>query len=170
MILSKNINRVQYFVHYTLTLGLIWTMLQNSLLPYWKWKTKPKENQIFPLFFYFSINKRHKERRYNINVHCYLDNTAAVRMCRKCGNLTFKRRNDKTNFFWRNTFYTLLYNMIPILITHASHNMTIKFTHKMCLLIPLNNFKCLRKNQAYMKYFGNWIITINSPYNNEKLW
>lgn len=86
-----------------------------------------------------------------VHIHCYLDNTAAIRMSGKCGNLTSKRRNDKTNFFWRNTFYTLLYNVIPILITHASHNMTIKFSHEMCLLIQFNNFKCLKKHQSWVK-------------------
>lgn len=44
---------------------------------------------------------------------------------------------------FRDTFNALLDNMIPILITHASHYMTIKLLNHFDLLIQINNFNSL---------------------------
>jgi hypothetical protein len=46
------------------------------------------------------------------------------------------------------TFNTLLDNMVPILISHAAHNMSIQFLDKLQLLICINNLNNLLDNSA----------------------
>lgn len=51
-----------------------------------------------------------------------LYDTATIRMGGKCDNLTIEGCNDKLNLVLRDTFYTLLNDMIPILITDTFHD------------------------------------------------
>ncbi|KAG5599458.1 hypothetical protein H5410_030828 [Solanum commersonii] len=87
----------------------------------------------------------------------------------QCHNLIIKCGNDKLDGILWNAFNTLLDNMIPILISNATHSMTIKLCDHFGLLIQINNLYCLKysrrhKNRENVRYFTVMCHRRN-PYN-----
>ena len=78
----------------------------------------------------------------------HLNNTATIWMSREHSNVVLKSRDNKPNFRCRNTFNTLLYDVICILISHTFHDMSIKLMHKLCFLVKFNNLKGLERVPA----------------------
>lgn len=70
----------------------------------------------------------------------------------KGDNLIKESGDDELNMLFRNTFNALLNNMVSILITYTSHDMSIKFFHHFDLLVQVNNLNCLKKSKHLDKF------------------
>lgn len=58
-------------------------------------------------------------------------------------DLIIKNGDNEMNSFLGNALNALLDDMIPILITHATHHMTIKLSNQFDLLVHIDNFYSL---------------------------
>lgn len=96
------------------------------------------------------LNQAQLKKRIKKKEHWHLYDTTPVRMCWKSCNLTTERQDYKSNSLHRNTLDTLLYHVIPVLITNTPQNMPVKLTKKLDFLFNLDNIKGL--TEGYFRH------------------
>lgn len=81
----------------------------------------------------------------------------------KGNDLVIECCDNKLNILLRNTFNTLLNDMISILVTYTAHHMTIELFNHFNLLIKINNFNGLcgwTKHKTVKTFITNTTIVI----------